>query len=277
MRVKSVDHHVHGRLFFGSRRPSASPRFSMRDFVALKELPGTPLDIDYSPDAKAALAEMYLNDAEGDCVPAGCQHLDGVLTGNANAGNPVIFTDLQTNANYTGMSGGEFNPKDPSTDQGCDPVFAFQWWQTNGLLPDGSHKIAGVLNVDLTNEVEIRAAVWLFENVCFAMELPDAWVNPSPAASGFVWDVAGAPDPDSGHFVVGVGCNKQGILFSTWGMIGTLTYAAIAKYCAESAGGGLYTVISEDGINRAMAKFPDGLTWAQLVSDFDSVGGTVTA
>jgi hypothetical protein len=234
--------------------------------------------MDYSQAAASAIAEMYLNDTYGDCVPAGCSHGDGVFTGNATGGSPVIFTATQVEAMYTGMSGGVFNPADPTnTDQGCDPLVALQWWQKNGLLADGSHKIAGYLAVDPSNKVELRSAMALFENLFFCMDLPDAWVNPTPSASGFVWDVAGSPDPSNGHFVVGVGCNTTGIPFATWGMVGTLTYAAIAEYCADANGGELYTVVSQDSIVKGMQKFPFGFNWTQIVSYFDAAGGTVIA
>jgi hypothetical protein len=271
MPVKTIPHPTLGQIKLGCNRPVHPPKLMLRDYLAAKELPGTPIDIDYSKDAMPSLNLVYMNDSLGDCVVAGCSHLDGVLTGNATSGTPVTFTSPQIEAMYTGMSGGVFNPNDPSTDQGCDPETAFQWWQSNGLLPDGSHKIAGWLGIDATNEVEIRAAIWFFENVCPVYELPDAWINPPPAANGFVWDVAGPPDPNNGHFTLGMGCSKQGITLSTWGMLGTLTYAAAAMYCVPSAGGQLYTVISQDGLVKAMNKFPEGLTWSQLLVDFDSI------
>jgi hypothetical protein len=163
---------------------------------------------------------------------------------------------------------------DPSTDNGTDEQTAFAYWKSNGLLNDGTHKIAGVLAVDATSEEELRSALWLFENLCFGIELPDVWINPVPSGSGFVWDSAGNPDPSNGHFVVGVGTTLQGITFDTWGMLGTLTYAAIAQYCVASAGGDVSVVISTDSLNKAMNKAPNGLNWNQLIADFNLAGGT---
>ena len=34
----------------------------------------------------------------------------------------------------------------------------------------------------------------------FVVELPAAWINPGPNGNGFVWDVAGSPNPQDGHF-----------------------------------------------------------------------------
>ena len=72
--------------------------------------------------------------------------------------------------------------------------------------------------------------MWLFENLYFGLELPDAWINPMPDAPGFVWDAAGPADPQNGHCVVGVGYTAQGITIDSWGMTGLLTDKAIAKY-----------------------------------------------
>jgi hypothetical protein len=106
--------------------------------------------------------------------------------------------------------------------------------------------------------------------------LPDGWVSPMPSASGFVWDVAGPPNPENGHCVAGFGYSNEGITISTWGMTGCLTYKAVAKYATRSAHGALYTVISEDGIDKATDKAPNGFDWTQLVADFDSMGGSAT-
>ena len=59
-------------------------------------------------------------------------------------------------------------------------------------------------------------------------------------------------------------------------MSGLLTDAAIAKYCDQSAGGDLYTVVSQDSLNQSTGKAPNGFDWSQLVADFDSMGGNVT-
>ncbi len=98
-----------------------------------------------------------------------------------------------------------------------------------------------------------------------------------PSASGFVWDVAGDPDPQNGHCVVGVGYTAAGITIDTRGMTGLMTNAAVAKYPTQASGGELYTVVSMDAIGKATEKAPSGFDWSQLVADFDSMGGNVSA
>ena len=80
------------------------------------------------------------------------------------------------------------------------------------------------------------------------VELPAAWVAKSEPSEKrlTVWDVAGDPDPvENGrkHCIVAYGYNAQGVLIDTWGMFGTITWAALAKYCSGESGE-LYTIVA---------------------------------
>ena len=201
----------------------------------------------------------------------------GVLSGNANP-SPFIFTGESKSVRLYSAIGG-YVYGDPSTDNGCNEDTALNYWESNGLLLGGLRKIAGSLAVDPSNIPELKSSVWLFENCMIGMpELPDEWVQNEPSDSGFIWDVAGDPDPSNGHCVAVVGYTADGLLIDTWGMIGLLTWAAVAKYCsAGKNNGAIYTVVSKDAINVARKLAPNGFDWSQLVADFDSVGGTVVA
>jgi len=243
-------------------------------------MPPPPAACDYTKGAAAALSKMYDNDTLGDCVIAGMAHVVGVLTGNAGS-KPFLYSNAQIIGLYSAIGG--YVPGDPATDQGCDEQTALNYWENNGALPPkttsptGAHKIAGWMTVDSTNVEEWQTALWLFENLYFGIELPDAWINPMPSASGFTWDVAGAPDPNNGHCVAGVAYTSAGVTIDTWGMTGLMTNAAVAKYPNQASGGELYTVVSMDAIGKANQKAPSGFDWSQLIADFDSMGGNVTA
>jgi hypothetical protein len=239
-----------------------------------RSIPAPPPTCDYTGSASSALSNIYCNDTLGDCVIAGIAHIVGALTGNAGT-PPVIFTNDQIIALYSAIGG--YVPGNPSTDNGCDEQTALNYWENNGTDPTGAHKIAGWLAVDSTDPTEYRTALWLFENLYFGIELPDAWVNPMPSDSGFVWDATGAPDPDNGHCIMGAGYTANGVVIDSWGMLGTVTDAAMAQYPKQSAGGELYTVLSMDGINKAVQKAPNGFDWSQLIADFDSMGGNASA
>jgi hypothetical protein len=129
--------------------------------------------------------------------------------------------------------------------------------------------------VDATNMHEAKTSLWLFENLVICMYLPDAWVNPFPAGSGFTWNVAGSPVFQNGHMFPAVGYDfrtegKRGFEIDTWAMLGRMTPGAVSTYCvpAPNIHGGLYTVLSQESINRAQQKAPNGLNWPQLQAAF---------
>lgn len=257
----------HVRL--GRRRPVARcPHLALHNYLR-QRLPSPPLSCDYSEKALSVLANIYLNDQLGDCVIAGGYHIVGILTGAADH----LFTANkdQIIADYSAIGG--YKPGDPSTDDGCDEQTALNYWAQNGFQ-DGT-KLIGWLTVDATNVTEVQTALWLFENLFFGMELPDDWLQSIPHANGFVWDVAGSPDPNNGHCVCGAAYNKQGVKIDTWGMLGTLTYAAIAKYAVPSAGGELYSMFSPDQLEKGHKKTPSGVAWRDLIADFEAMGGQV--
>lgn len=272
MAVKSIMHSSGKTLRFGRARPVVRhPALRLGNY--LKAIAAPPASMDYAPHAAATLAEMYGNDVLGDCVVAAVGHVEGVMT--ANAGSEFLFTDAEITAIYSGACG--YVPGNANSDQGCDIQTTLAYWRNKGAPIGSAHKPVGWLAVDPANKTEMMTAIWLFENLIFGIELPDAWVNLMPTmASGFVWDVAGAPDPNNGHCFPGVGYSAAGVKISTWAMTGILTWAAIAKYAAASAQGELYVVLDQDMINVASQLAPSGLNWAQLVADFNALGGNVT-
>ena len=263
--------HLNRHVKMGRRRPiGASPRLNLRNYLRLS-LPTPPASCDYTPAAMPVLKNVYKNDQLGDCVIAGGYHIVGVETGNAGA----LFSasDAQLITDYSAIGG--YNPNDPNTDNGCDEQTALNYWAQHGFA-DGT-KILGWLAVDATSQQEVQAALYLFENLFFGIELPDAWVNPFPSGPGFVWDTAGNPDPQNGHCVVGVGYSPQGVIIDTWGLLGTLTYAAISTYCNKAGGGEVYVMLTPDQLIKGQTKAPNGVSWSALISDFDSMGGQVPA
>jgi hypothetical protein len=266
--IKTITHPDTGKAFkLGRRRPVARcPRLSLRNYL-LKSFPTAPPAIDYSAKPKAFLSEILGNDVLGDCTAAGAFHIGGMLLANASAQIP--YTQADVIKFYSATTG--YVPGDESTDQGGNEQDVLNWWRQYGLLGNGSHAITGWVAVNGNAAEEVRAALWLFENLYFGVELPDAWINPMPGASGFIWAMAGDPDPDNGHCFAGVGYDAGGVTIDTWGMSGTVTWDAVAKYAASAGQGELYAVLGQDAIDKATAKAPNGLDWSQLVADLDSL------
>lgn len=261
--------HLNRNVVFGRKRPVPGGYCLKLGNYLRASLPTPPASVDYTPKAISSLTNIYDNDTLGDCVIAGGYHVVGVETGNA--GNQFIASNSQIIADYSAIGG--YVPGDSSTDQGCDEKTALGYWTSHGFA-DGT-KLLGWLAVDPTNKTELMQALWLFENLYFGMELPDAWVNPFPSGNRFTWDVAGKPDPQNGHCVMGAGYTTSGVTIDTWGLIGTLTWEAIAEYASSAKGGEVYIMLTPDQLAKGQTTAPNGVSWSDIIADFDSLGGSV--
>lgn len=259
--------HLGRSVKFGRRMPAAVP-VTRKPYPAFGTyaamLPTAPATINFAtPATLQSLRNLYGNDSRGDCVPAGANHDLGMWT--ANAGKPFLPTLDQVLADYTAIGG--FDPNDPdNTDNGCDEVTALNYYLNHGFA--NGTKLAGWLTVDASNQTLVKQALWLFEGLYFGMCLSDRWVDPMPEKDGFVWNSIGRPDPQNGHCVIGYGYNAQGIQIDTWGLFGTVAWDAVKHFASPKAGGELYLLLSQDQINQATQKSPNGFNWTQLATDF---------
>ncbi len=267
MREHFSPHHGH-HVKCGRRAPlTIGPHLKLGRYLRAS-LPAIPDTVDYSAKAAPVLADIMGNDTLRDCVIAAGAHIAGVVTGNAS-GQPFHAALASIIAQYSAIGG--YVPGNEATDQGCDEIAALNYWQQHGML--NGTKILGWLRVDESNPAEVRAALYYFENLLFGMALPEPWVAPFPSGPGFRWDVAGAPVDANGHAVMATGFKPGIIDIDSWGMGGEITDAAVAKYCAASAGGGLYVMITPDQLLTGQAKAPNGISWVDLIADFDALGG----
>lgn len=257
------------------------PRIRLGHYLAAAQWPTSPSSVDYSGPAMSEIQQILGNDQYGCCVESEEGHFIGVVTGSANA--LYSYTTAEVLALYTALTG--FNAAVPSTDVGTDPIACLNYLVANPYA-DGT-KLAGYAEVDATNQAEVQFAISAFGNLKLWVSLPDVWINPFPSANGFVWDVA-SPDSNNGHCigscgynstnVAVVGANSQGVQVMTWGLIGTVTWAALAALFVDSAGGGAAVRITTDWVSKASGNTPAGLAYADLVADFNRLfGGSVTA
>lgn len=278
MALKRVYSHTLKRnVVFGRRIPKVVGEHKKFRSL-LKKILAVPGSVDWTPAGMSAISQMMLNDQLGDCVIAARYHGVGIET--ANTGSIFIASNSQVLADYKAIGG--YNPNDPNTDQGCDMQTAIKYWMSHGMA-DGT-KLVDFVGVDPTNPMEVTIYINYFGGLDIGLALPDAWINPFPSSNGFVWDVAGDPDPDNGHCIQGggaaftariVGYNGLGVIICTWGLLGLLTWAALAKYGVASAGGEMYGLLTPDIINKAQNKSPLGIDWSGVVGDWDTEGGNV--
>ena len=257
-----------GKMFrMGRLRPRARGLRLRLGSYLLKSLPAPPPVCDYTAKASACLSQIFANDTLGDCTSAGAFHIAGAWL--ANNGTPASFTELDAIRFYSETTG--YVRGEPETDQGADEEQVLNYWVNNGLGTSPAHKAQAWVSINAADPEEVRAAIWLFGNVYFGVSLPDAWVNPMPESNLFTWDVAGAPDDSNGHCFVGLGYGDPGVKIATWGMLGTVTWAAVAKYAARAAEGECYAILGPDWISTATAKAPSGFDILQLASDIASM------
>ncbi len=252
-------------------------RFHLGDYIDAATLPPAPASEDYSTPAMSVISNVEGNDSVGDCVLAEEAHFVGVMTGNT--GRLFSYTPAQTLAAYSAITG--YNPNDPSTDQGTDPTVAMNYFIKNPYA-DGT-KLAGWAMVNAGNMELVKFAISALGNLKLWVGLPDAWINPFPSANGFVWDVA-PPNGNNGHCIGScaynstkitiVGSNAQGVQVMTWGLIGTITWAAFAALFVPNAGGGAAVRLTPDWIAKGAAKTPSGFAYADLISDLNRFYGT---
>jgi hypothetical protein len=272
MSVKTISA-VDGRTFKLGRHAMVTPypMLKLKYYLAMTDggkLPPSPTTVDYTPAAASAMAQMYLNDRLGCCVPAWMARTVGIHTANAGL-SAAIASDAEIETIYEKVGG--YVPGNESTDNGCDELDALAYWQNTGITVAGQvHKIAGKLSIDATNPAEVRLAIWLFETIMFGVPLPEAWITPFPGPN-FTWKKAGPPVPGNGHCFGAAGYNPDAVKIGTWGETGEVENDAVAYYAAPAQGGQLFTYVTKDVLSRATAKAPSGVDWQGLQSDFQAL------
>ena len=254
----------------GRVRPRVRPHLLHLNNYLTVALPPAPVSVDYTGSlaTKKFLAEILGNDTLGDCTCAGVVHIAGVW--QAGAGEPITVNVTDALTLYEQACG--YVPGNPGTDQGGDEQTVLDYVKAHGLgQGDDQVKLTAWARVAGDNAEQVRTAVYLFENVYFGVELPDAWVSPMPQKDGFVWDVAGDPDPDNGHCFVGLGYDAEGVIVDSWGLIGKITWAAIAKYATTPGSGELYTLFSPNSVMNASQRAPNGFSALQLAADIQGM------
>jgi hypothetical protein len=263
---------VQGRKYaLGRLAPKTKDRTFLSGLGLLTApIPTPPASIPIPAVCADGLSQTFMNTHLGCCVISHHAHFLANIT--SQIGKPFIYTDKQIEADYHAVGG--YIPGNPWTDRGCDVGTDLSYLQSTGFA-DGS-KLLGSINLDPTSQLALTQSVWITNGVCFGMAMPNAWIDPAPQESGFVWDVAGHPNDSNGHCFTGFAYTPQGITIDTWGMTGTITWAAIAKYGAASANGEVYSYINPAMINPTTGLAPqNGLTLNQICTYFNSMGGNV--
>jgi hypothetical protein len=135
------------------------------DYVDLTQLPPLPSGDFGHTDQVTEPWEMYLNDQLGDCVVASKEHVTRLWVSEGTGSDTVTFGDPTTVKNYELL--GNYNPNDPSSDQGCDMLTAAHLWLTKGIADDNGkrHKPGIALQLQAGNWEQLLYAAYLFDGV----------------------------------------------------------------------------------------------------------------
>ena len=237
---------------------------SFGDFLVRPALPAVPPVYGHVVSAQPPVSGGWGNIGNlwaGNCVIAGGMH----ETQNWFwATKRVIprFNDATGLADYSraliAAGGVAYDPDDPATDVGLDPVEAAKWRQTVGLTDaDGVvHKLGSFTAIDGPDELDLAGYLGGSAGVC--------WALPSTAEEQFrageVWDDTSQP-PGAGHYTMLGGRNSAGNrMVVTWGRLQAFTEAYREKYMV----GGMSYASREYLL--ATGKSPEGIDWAGLAA-----------
>ena len=258
-----------GRTFtWGYKKPGPyrAARFAAA-FDAVN-LPRVPKVSSWLSKAKPELGQMDLNDTLGDCVIAFGGHTEGIWTG-WDGGGIKIATAPQLTAQYSAIGG--YVEGNPSTDQGCDPITALNYWKAHGL-PAGT-AVSSWFNVDGGKQAELCGCTDLFGATMVCVDLPGSALpqNVPDLQNWAWWPFTGAPNPSDGHCVAMIGYDLNVpvpyALISTWGMWLRVRLDEIVKYAKAPAGGLCAGMISQAWMVANTGKSPSGFDIAQLQAD----------
>jgi hypothetical protein len=246
--LEVVQHAMAGRRVKMGRIRPPQRGMDVRPMSAVATLPPAPLTFDWSTSAPKTMAQMFLNNAQGDCCIAGKARIKGVSTGAAT-GHEVVLTDAAVEAMYS--QDGGYVPGDPSTDQGCNEQVCLTDAVANGV-PIGGTKYFDWVAVDPASVTTYTAMLYRFGNLYYGLELVSEWAD--DFTPGMLWDT-GTPNENYGHCVPGVARvalpgGGYATKVATWASYALLTDAA-SKDVVGAAGGELYCILSPDWYNPA--------------------------
>lgn len=171
---------------------------------------------------------MLLNNTLGDCVPAGIMETQYVLS--RLGGHHFDRSDAAAEKNYERM--GNYNPADPSSDQGCDLRVAAKVWQKSGVADANMTKHHSGLYVFLEpgNVPLLFWAIKMLKAAVLGYDLPQSAMRQTYEAEENketpVWTYEADSPSEGGHCVPSFGrveltVNNSGLIVAksaSWGM-----------------------------------------------------------
>lgn len=244
----------------GKRPPRHDPRtLRLTRYLTARAYPAPPPLRDWIDHSHAF--DLLGNDRIGDCAFAAQAHLLQCFAAANDAACYVGKADVLDA--YTAVTG--YSPIDPATDRGTVLLDALSYWRNTGLA---GHTIGAYVKVEVTNRLEVEAAINLFGGLYAGVALPLA------AKKQTIWDVAPPagytsdfiPNSWGGHAIAVPSYSRTNLVCVTWGHLKVMTWEWLQTYADE-----LYAVISSDWVKN-QAPAPNGFDLELLKADLAAVG-----
>lgn len=238
-------------------KPRTTPRVTHLPLAAYRSAAAPPPPAELIWDWNSVQWGEHLNDHLGDCVVAAAANRIEAVT--ARDGTFVPVSDLDCLSVYEAAC--NYNPKDPTSDQGCDPSIVEQYLVSTGLA---GHKVDAYAQVDLSDFNNLKDAVNWFGQVGLTINIP------STMAWGDVWDTPAAGwTVVAGHEISLIGYDANYYYAVTWGYVQKVTEGFLKALCTLALVG-----ISKDMLKGDGTAF-NGLNYTQLLADLDGGNGVV--
>lgn len=238
---------------FGKLRPKMHAKTLFFEKYASDTLPDAPEKVYWGYKIPEGQWGMLGNDFAGNCVVAGCMHMD--MNWSAHTGTPKTYTTEQAIELYSRLTG--FDPQTGANDTGLVVSEFLEFWRTEGMF--GS-KILGWAQFNHANPIRFNQAEWLFGGVATGIEVPQSAMGQFEA--GRAWEVVSGTPVEGGHFIPGFNYGSKGRKFVTWGKLQAAMNDWLELYMDEA-----YGVISEawfDTVDVAPNHFNKDTLWADL-------------
>jgi hypothetical protein len=228
----------------------------LSDYAAALPAPPEKVYREYKIPEAAWL--MFGNDSIGDCTCAAIAHM--VMNATVHTGDIFIPSEDDVITAYSAVSG--YDPATGLNDNGAAITDVLNYWRTTGI---GGHKILGWAQIDQTNLLAVKQAVWLFSALNIGVQFPNS--AQTQFANGQPWDVE-TPDGgiDGGHSIPTFGYGSAGTTCVTWGQTQAMSWDWFTAYCDEA-----YTVITDDWLDQATQSSPSGFDLATLEADLKAI------
>ena len=196
-----------------------------------------PSNYDFDKGRASFPLRMWGNDEWGDCVIAG-EANQQIRLERVEQRRTIKLTDDDAITRYKALTGSQ--TAGDAQDEGLVVLDAMRNWRNSGFAvadKGRNYSIAAYGEVDPTDALEIRKAMYLFHGIHFGFWLPRA--AQAMTRNGF-WDYQGQDGPEwragswGGHLVYGKKFTPDSVEVLTWGMKVRVSNSFVAKYCDEA-------------------------------------------